>query len=402
VSKHLKGPEQRDGLSQFQQLRNSSAMPKNPSGIKRVSPVRAWPYQAVAAQVFAIAMLMLALVGTSVTMGLATEDNTSELNNLMEVHGLSGESFPSFWSDPFCSKDFTAGVLGEAMPRLGVAFLVWLVGMYGNNVSQAWLQKHMAGHYEAKLIDAGSVGLWDLGHELLPAVGNTAICDLIAGGAPLLVAIRFWVLPGPLSMRWTILTRSLLICGLLWGFRGIMIVSTVLPNPDPSCKPQITFPDNIFWEAFANMPIVFWHSELTCQDVMFSGHTVVITLPTLFLLRYSAWSPWVPPSTSSPSSVWSGVLLFKITVIMIMLVGYYVIIASKLHYTADVLVGSFLTVMLFQTYHSVVRVAHFPQMQAPLARRCGIYHFLRWFDKNAVDVAAAANVATPKTALRNC
>jgi len=374
-----------DGTSRARTLRNSSGT------IESRPAYHGWQLKAVAANVIVMVILMLVVLGSSSTVGLAMEGNTPSVRDLMEVHGLHGvtEKLPEFWHDPISLKDFREAALRKAMPRLALALGFWFIGLYSNNVSQAWLQKHMNGYYEARWVpkpsDRESVVLWDLGFRLLPAVPNTAIVDIFAAGLPAIVFIRFMVLPGPLSMRWTILNRSLMIWGLLWALRAIMVVVTVLPNPDKTCKPKVSFPENIFLEALTNMPFVFWRSELTCQDVMFSGHTVALTLATIILVRYFAWSPWLPPSSSS--RFLPGAFMYKTIAIATMLIGYYVIVASKLHYTADVLVASLLTVLIFQAYHSAVRVAYLPHSQSSVLWSCSIYPFLRWFEQDAADVA---------------
>jgi len=309
---------------------------------------------------------------------IGDQGNQPELRDLVCAHGLSGEDFPSFFQDPFGSKDFSKEMLLRAMPRLSVAFGFWLIALYSNNVAQAWLQKHMAGYYAPQ---TASPILWDIGFEILPAVRSTTLAELFARVPPMILFMRLLVVTGPLSMRWTILSRMLLIWGMLWGVRAVTIVATVLPNPDNNCKPVVSFPNNIFLEALANMPFAIGHSETTCQDVMFSGHTVALTLATIAFLHYTPWAPWTW-CNESPSCV-SRAFILKVIVIATMLVGYYVIIASKFHYTADVLMGGILSALIFHSYHSAVRVAFLSKSDTP---QWGAHAFLRWFDKDAVDV----------------
>lgn len=311
-----------------------------------------------------------------------------DVSDLMDAHGLVGE-FPSFWHDPICWKDFEADTLRKALPRVSVSLSFWTIGLFFNNLSQAWLQQHMAGYYESKWApkppEKQSVILWDVGFYALPTIRSTAIVDVFAGAFPALMFIRFMVLPGPLSMRWTILARLFLIWGALWALRGLTIISTVLPNPDQTCKPKLSFPNSMFMEALANMPFVFWRHEMTCLDVLFSGHTVALTLATLLLLHYMAWAPWFQCSTS-PGIV-SGAFLFKTIAIINMFIGYYVIIASKFHYTSDVLMGFMMTVMTFRAYHLAVRVTLLSSSSRHRFLRCSVAPFLRWFEEDALDVA---------------
>jgi len=318
-------------------------------------------------------------------------DNDPELHDIMEVHGLGREGFPNFWKDPLGLRDFKADALRRMGPRLLCAFMVWCVGLYFNNVTQAWLQQFMAGYYESRwkpvppLTPQDTVRLWDIGFYLFDPLDSTELVDLVAGSVPALVVVRFFIVPGPLSMRWTVLCRLLFVWGILWALRGVSIVSTVLPNPDHSCKPKVTFPDNYWLEAWANMPFVFWHSEMTCQDVLFSGHTVGLTLATLIWIRYLPWTPWYQWAAST--GLVSFASLLKFILLMTMFAGYYVIIASKFHYSCDVFMGMMLTVMVFQVYHSAVRMAFLPRQRQPQVLRCSLYPFIRWFEADAADVA---------------
>jgi hypothetical protein len=319
--------------------------------------------------------------------GPKEDDSTRMVNDLMEAHDRRGEEVPDFWKDPLGLKDFRQDKLRRALPKLAFAFSVWIVGLYFNNLCQAWLQKNMADYYATRWQPShhknNPVMLWDMGYTLLPNFPHSSITELVAQGAPILVVLRFCVLPGPFSMRWTFLSRMFLLWGVLWALRAITIVSTVLPNPDESCKPRILFPDNIFKEALALMPsIMFWRHDVTCQDVMFSGHTVCLTLGTLLWAYFVDWAPWPQWAASSPAAVFT----FKFGLIANMLVGYYCIIASKLHYTADVLMASMLTILIFQGYHAALRSAFLRQDKGASFYRSPLHSFLVWFDEDAADV----------------
>lgn len=324
---------------------------------------------------------------TSQTSDAVIIDKNPGLGDLLRIHGWSSPSFPYCWRDPLALKDFQLVAFRKAWPRLLTAVVIWCVGLYINNVSQAWLQQNMADYYKSRwkpmMPEQGPVVLWDLGHRDIPAVLPTSYADLFAGLVPVLVTVRFAVLPGPFSMRWTLLARAFMLWGILWALRGLTIIATVLPNPDSTCVPQETYPGNIWMEAWANMPFVFWDHELTCQDVLFSGHTVALTLFTLIYIRYITWTPWLASSNTSASM--SIANLFRTFALTFMFVGYYVIVTSKFHYSVDVIIGSLLTVLIFQGYHSAIRVAFLPQSHPPML--CSIYGFIRWFDKHSADAA---------------
>lgn len=293
--------------------------------------------------------------------------------------------------DAFALSDFHREKLMKAAPRVAFAFVCWSIGLYFNNLCQAWLQNNMHAYYEHKWhVGGGSVILWDLGHNIFGGIEiKPWVADTWCSITPFLAFVRFLFLPGPYSMRWSILRRLLLIWGFLWAFRGAMIVSTVMPNPEKTCKPKISFPDNIFLEAWANMPFVFWRSELTCHDVIFSGHTVALTLATLSFLHYSERAPW-PQFQSWPTwlSV-PGPFIFKALHMANMLAGFFIIIVSKTHYTADVLIGFGVAVLAFQAYHAAIGVAFMPESKLTFLSSaiCPVLPVIRWFEEDAAEVA---------------
>eukprot|EP00933_Yihiella_yeosuensis_P054759 TRINITY_DN5330_c0_g1_i2.p1 TRINITY_DN5330_c0_g1~~TRINITY_DN5330_c0_g1_i2.p1 ORF type:complete len:381 (+),score=33.39 TRINITY_DN5330_c0_g1_i2:42-1184(+) len=292
--------------------------------------------------------------------------------------------YPGFWSDPFCLADFRCPVLKVYAPRLAVSFCIFLFGLYVNNVSQAWLQKHIAGYYEQGWApvppQTASVKLWDITYENLPYISSTKPADTFAFAAPAMMIARFVIMPGPMSLRWTILCRWQITWGILWFCRAFTILTTPLPNPDHTCVPRISFPDNIFLEAWANLPIVPWYDELTCQDVLYSGHTVALTLNMLFIFKYVRLAPYGDWSASNAMCSLSTVV--NTLGILMVIVGYYFIVASHFHYTVDVLVGAMMTLLVFNFYHYLSRVS---MLRARRSRSC-LHPFFRWLEWHAKDI----------------
>merc|ERR1712194_986383 len=108
--------------------------------------------------------------------------------------------------------------------------------------------------------------------------------------------------------------------------------------------------DNIWQEAVANTPginalfsIVVGHgfepyNELTCQDVMFSGHTAMGTVWSVFSMMYMRKSPWFPDRALSNDRWFNTARLGELCVVIWLLRGWYVIFASHFHYSVDVCV----------------------------------------------------------------
>lgn len=355
---------------------------------------------------------------------LTSEDASEEL--MVDVYGcsdLSGGKFPRFSQDPFSRKDFHRDRLRVWMPRLGVAALWYYVCVYLNNLSQAWLQKNMAGFYESqwgysakdyptsqawlkkhmpevyksqwgatppnmtqayapeamhKWYQNKTVTLYDFGFLYLPEVSTSLYADIFAGVSGVGAIVRFVVVPGPMSLRWAFLCRICFVWGALFLCRAITILVTPLPNPYHECKPAATFPNNVWLEAFANLPGLSWN-ELTCQDVLFSGHTAMGTTCTVFAMRYcrkAPWSKYVIDWQLSDFAIHLAGWLW-------LCYGWFVISASHFHYTIDVVIAAVLTFICYSYYHSVIYSVWLRKargFESPFAT------FLRWFEAHSYDV----------------
>lgn len=121
-----------------------------------------------------------------------------------------------------------------------------------------------------------SVILWDFTFLYMPTVDGSGPADTLAGVYCLVAVGRFAILPGPLSMRWVLLKRA------------------------PRCRipslpvPLTTFKHNGWLEAFALLPGMgtLFGDQGTCNDVLFSGHTAMGTVFTLFVSTYSEKGPY--------------------------------------------------------------------------------------------------------------
>lgn len=335
---------------------------------------------------------------------------------------MSQESSHTFFQDPFCVRDFRARELRRHLPRLAVAFAFYCSGLYVNNLSQAWLQKHFQHYYEARWAPVPPFGvepplpvvnksvsiwydttitwqwpahrrpvplasahrnetvtLWDLGFNYFSYVNSSMPANMFAGGSAAMATVRFAILPGPLSMRWAFLCRSLAIWGMLFVCRAFTTVVTPLPNPYHQCVPKISYPDNIWLEALAIFPGV--GNESTCQDVMFSGHTTMGTLFTLSIIRYAPLAPW--SRYTATDRCFSVTTLIHVLSVCWCCWGYYVITASRLHYTIDVIVGVLVTLLCFNAYHYNAKIIWFRKLH-PV--RASMSTFLRWFERYSPDL----------------
>jgi len=84
-------------------------------------------------------------------------------------------------------------------------------------------------------------------------------------------------------------------------------------------------------------------SGTACGDYLFSGHTVILLVCTIFTVHYS-------------KSLWNYRFYktWKYLNIMITVVGVFGVILSHEHYTIDVICAYYVTTTLIWTYHGIV------------------------------------------------
>jgi len=313
------------------------------------------------------------------------QDEHKRIQAMTLAYGLDCEEIPPFCTDPFGLQDFRPAVLKIWVPRVAVALLLHLLGLYSNNVAQAWLQAHISGYYENRWIPNPkftnhTVIMYDVSFEYLPYFPDTTPADIIAALPAIICIVRFLIFAGPMSLRWTIVCRVLIMWGVLWVLRGLCIVTTPLPNPDFTCVPRITYPDNVFLEAFAIFPGLI-ADDLTCQDVMFSGHTVGMTLWAQVAAKYWSKAPW-RASDATEEGPGSFNTFIDAVMILIVIAGMYFIIASHFHYTVDVIVAAVLACLVFNAYHRAIEICwsrkqHWSRIPARA--------FLKWLEFNSKD-----------------
>jgi len=195
-----------------------------------------------------------------------------------------------------------------------------------------------------------SVVLEDAGHRFFAPV-DPIWADVFAASATVLVWVRFIILPGPHSMRWTVLRRLWVVVGFVRLFRAVTIQATVLPNPDLDCKPTIRS-ENIWIEALWLMTEL----DVTCQDVLYSEHSCSVGMMALFWAFYATHAPL--SSNTKRGRVITSVVV-KIIAFAYSLLAFSVIIASRFHYSDDVLIAIMVCGLTFATYHFAIRAAPF-------------------------------------------
>lgn len=125
--------------------------------------------------------------------------------------------------------------------------------------------------------------------------------------------------------------------------------------------------------------------------MLFSGHTVNLTVCALSWHSYSRTAPlfYRSNASSSPTGPFAScvrygdtlsevlIWVIRILVWVTACVGYYLIIATHLHYTDDVVLALYLTFFLWFYYWKSLRVCH--------QQKSMVDKILFWVEKDAQD-----------------
>jgi len=139
----------------------------------------------------------------------------------------------------------------------------------------------------------------------------------------------------------TIFRRWLFMLGSLFFLRGISIIVTMLPNPLPNCETEAAK-----YNPFVGGIKILMGEITTCADVLYSGHTVNLSLCALIWNEFSSMPgaklfDWDPLgnffSRGKPAINEAGhrvrTTTTKALVWAYTIVGYVMIIATKFHYS---------------------------------------------------------------------
>ena len=127
--------------------------------------------------------------------------------------------------------------------------------------------------------------------------------------------------------------------------RAPMFWVTSLPGPAPHCRDARAPPDasDVWASAIHWVAPMFGATGSSCGDLVYSGHTAFATINMLFLCRHTRALRAVSASARCRCGD-AAVLLCSATYVAAM---GAIIVASRRHYTVDVLLGALLGYLLF-------------------------------------------------------
>ena len=175
--------------------------------------------------------------------------------------------------------------------------------------------------------------LKDVGFELFPYSCETSIIRRNLQTTIIMFSAPYFII-NSCCINHKLINRFLQIAGVMMLLRTITLILTAFPNPNPQCYIEsteyISYYDAIR-ESFTTFP------TKSCGNLMFSGHTMFITLFFLFEQQYLLRRR-----------------IFRFLSLMKTISGYYFIIACRSHYTIDIVVSILLTYFVNRIYDSSV------------------------------------------------
>lgn len=131
--------------------------------------------------------------------------------------------------------------------------------------------------------------------------------------------------------------------GVVYLLRAVVLFVTPLPNPYPNCVSGLVAHDPFMWNAL----MVILRIHRTCHDVLFSGHSMSLTLYVCVFAWYIRRS-------------WE-----TLAVGVYALVTSILIVSSHYHYTVDVVLGAFITATTFALLYRIRIPWILPQKPPP-------------------------------------
>ena len=162
-----------------------------------------------------------------------------------------------------------------------------------------------------------ATSLPDIGHTYLPKIPHVIPNYLLLGYLAYFI-FRFVKLRNIYH-----LSKFIWIINIIFTIRLFTFTVTILPPPLPHCESRM---DNqsIVWNVLSHL---YYDSDNTCIDMMFSGHASFFILIMIYSL------------------ILSNCNSEKLFSMAFCLVGLVSIIAGHIHYTTDVIIGIVITVL---------------------------------------------------------
>jgi len=194
--------------------------------------------------------------------------------------------------------------------------------------------------------------------------------------------------------RFLIFRRGFCHLGVMNFLRGMCVLLTTLPDANPICREQFFNEDGAYkklsvkdflYRSFPRALYVILDpaTNITCGDMVFSGHTVLFCM-----VMFGFWQYCVPGQEKNnhvgTMEFWAC-LISRWVVYVLFTWCLCLIILSKLHYTLDVFIALFLSFFVWTSYHHACEIAELRKS----------YSWIRWMEEEVtLEVDARAYATT--------
>ena len=214
-----------------------------------------------------------------------------------------------------------------------VALLVWLTVLFLMSLlqvrSDTWYFFNQSSFQQAPLYDVIASNTQSFGI-------SRSVPDVIVFAMLIITIIVLIVDRNKQVSSLVILRRVFIIATILYLIRAVTFSVTLLPPPISTCELRVAY--NI--TDYLRLGFGQLAGLTTCTDLLYSGHTLIVALCALFLDYYS--------------SVRILALLAYLTAIA----QAFLVIASGMHYTVDIIFAFVLTIGVFTWYHLLLDHAY--------------------------------------------
>lgn len=177
--------------------------------------------------------------------------------------------------------------------------------------------------------------------------------------------------------RCILIRRICVIVGLLYGYRAITMIVTVLPsaNAEYHCDVQLNHTISSgevvhrVLKIMSGFGLSINGQHVYCGDFIFSGHTMILILCYLIIVEYT------------PVSSWCWLLHWLLWFVAVAGVG--MLMMSRGHYTVDVIIAYFVTTRLWYMHNAIISNRHFQQRSSTNhLGRLWWWKLAMWFEEN--------------------
>lgn len=241
-----------------------------------------------------------------------------------------------------------------AWQQFSFCLVYFILGNYfmaisGDITDQLYFQYYCVGHRQepAPLPDVlTALSLPFVSYLRTNKINQTIVVDSILSSLPIMLILQLITNSMLSGRRQLILSRLFVIWGSCCYLRAICLTTTILPSYEGSICAELFSRQtmyqttSIFWSGFLHLaaPITQFYPR---ADYMFSGHATAATCIMLFLLYETFDYRWLPK-------------IKKFLFMLVYLTALITICFTRIHYTADVLIGIIISVFCYLTYYLMV------------------------------------------------